>query len=47
MATSQEYIDLLVAFPPRPIASDEALEETQEAIDSLARLMFKLQEQKR
>jgi HTH-type transcriptional regulator / antitoxin HigA len=29
------YVELLKAFPPRPISSDEQLSETQKVIDSL------------
>ena len=35
MNNSSAYIELLKAFPPRPITAEEELMATQEAIDSL------------
>lgn len=35
MLISNDYIELLKAFPPRPITSEDELMETQEVIDSL------------
>ncbi len=35
MVDSSTYIELLKAFPPRPITSEEELEAAQEVIDSL------------
>jgi HTH-type transcriptional regulator/antitoxin HigA len=35
MLADNKYIELLKAFPPRPITSEEELEATQAAIDSL------------
>ncbi|MCU0533934.1 MAG: transcriptional regulator [Hydrococcus sp. Prado102] len=35
MLANNKYIELLKTFPPRPITSDEELEATQTAIDSL------------
>ena len=35
MKNSSAYIELLQAFPPRPITGEEELMATQEALDSL------------
>lgn len=35
MIISNDYIELLRAFPPRPITSEDELRETQKVIDSL------------
>lgn len=35
MIISSDYIELLRAFPPRPITSEDELRETQKVIDSL------------
>ena len=35
MLISNDYIELLKAFPPRPITSEDELRETQKVIDSL------------
>ena len=35
MIISNDYIELLKAFPPRPITSEDELRETQKVIDSL------------
>lgn len=35
MFTSKDYIELLKSFPPRPITSEDELNQTQEVINSL------------
>jgi HTH-type transcriptional regulator / antitoxin HigA len=35
MIISNDYIELLKSFPPRPITSEDELRETQKVIDSL------------
>jgi len=35
MLASNDYIELLTIFPPRPITSEEELELTQNMIDQL------------